>query len=235
MKAAIIQSNYLPWKGYFDIIHSADVFIFHDNLQYTKQDWRNRNYIKSIHGGRLLLTVPIQKHSSQALIQEVSVCDDGCNKRHLGAIEAHYSKSKYFTEIQSLLKDFYTHKTWASLSEMNQFMIRRICDYLGIKTKFLNAGDLHVTGVKTERLIRLLKEVGASSYISGPSGRQYIDERLFEKEKITLIYKNYSDYPEYLQSSKPFIHEVSIIDVLMNRGQDSADVIWKHRNATMSA
>jgi hypothetical protein len=228
MKTAIIQSNYIPWRGYFDIIHDVDLFLFHDDIQYTKQDWRNRNFIKLSDGRRLLLTVPIGQAYASGNIDQVRISDDKWQKKHLNAIMSNYAKAEYFNEILPLLQDFYVRHKWVLLSEMNQYMIREICRFLNIRTRFMNVSELAVSGHKTERLIQILKKVGATVYLSGPSAQDYIDKNMFNNAGIELQYKDYSHYPEYHQFAQPFDGRVSIIDLLMHRGKDAPSKIWNH-------
>lgn len=229
MKAAIIQSSYLPWKGYFDIIHDVDIFIFLDNVAYTKRDWRTRNYIKRNDGQKVLLTVPVEKESSRGKIEDVVISPSEWQASHLGNFLTHYARAPHFRTIRPLLEDFYIENQWRKLSEMNQYMIRRIAEYLGISTYFENASRISCLGEKTERLISLLKQVGANEYLTGPSARNYIDERLFVEAGIQLQFKQYDDYPVYQQLSEPFTHEVSILDLLLNVGDRAPSYIWGFR------
>jgi hypothetical protein len=227
-KAAIIQSNYIPWKGYFDVIHDVDLFIFLDDVQYTVRDWRNRNKIKTAQGLRWL-TVPVGVDRNR-LIHEVEIADDGWNKIHWETLKQNYSKTPYFKLYREFFEQVYLGAKWVNLSELNQYLIKMISrDFLGIKTEFIDSRELHATGSKQDRLIDLLLKSGADYYLSGPAARDYIDEKGFAEAGIELQYKDYSGYPEYPQLYPPFEHGVTILDLLFNCGSSSAEFIWGWR------
>jgi hypothetical protein len=225
-KAAILQSNYIPWKGYFDIIHDVDLFIFYDDVQYTKNDWRNRNKIKTPAGVKWL-TVPTGS-SLNRLTCEVKLTTPTWQKKHWKTIQQYYGKSPFFSLYKEFFQEVYLGQQWNGLSELNQFLIQHIAnDFLGIKTQFTDSrqyGGSQYT--KTERLINLLVKTNAQVYVSGPAAKDYLDENLFKQNNISLIYKNYSNYPIYQQLYPPFTHEVSIIDLLFSCGTDAPYYIW---------
>lgn len=227
-KAAVIQSNYIPWKGYFDIIHDVDMFIFYDDVQYTKNDWRNRNKIKTNQGLRWL-TIPVGSPDNR-LIYEVTLDDDLWKKKHWETIKQSYTKAPYFKKFQDFLGHVYIDSKWNNLSELNQYLIQTIGqEYLGINTIFTDSREYNAEGHKLDRLIDLLLKTGADRYLSGPSAKGYIEEEAFSRAGIELIYKDYSGYPEYPQLFPPFEHYVSILDVLLNCGPDSSYYIWGWR------
>jgi hypothetical protein len=220
-KVAIVQSNYIPWKGYFDLINSADEFILLDDLQYTRRDWRNRNLIKSLHG-LIWLTIPVQvKGKSHQKIKDTVVSDPKWNQRHWKAIIHNYSKADYFRDLKELFEALYLCTNDKYLSEINYRFITAICKILGISTKISWSMDYDLTEEKTARLISLCKQAGATEYVSGPTGKNYLDEDLFRSEHIKLSYIDYSGYPEYGQLYPPFEHRVSIIDLIFNLGPDA--------------
>lgn len=226
---AAIQSCYIPWKGYFDIIHDVDIFIFYDDLQYTNRGWRNRNKIKTPSGGHWL-TIPVGGHQDQ-LICEVEIKSDAWAKEHWRTLAAYYSKAPFFEKYKSFLEQVYRSGKWRYLSELNQYLTTEICrNILGIKTVFAQSQEFSAKGKKTERLIDLLKKCGADTYLSGPAARDYIDESLFQEAGITLEYKDYSGYPEYPQFHPPFEHQVSILDTLFQVGDEAPHYIWGWRS-----
>lgn len=228
-RVSVLQSNYIPWKGYFDIIHDVDTFIFYDDVQYTKNDWRNRNIIIGP-GGAFWLTIPIPKSSVNFKINQSTMIDPGWQKKHLGAFNACYSRSKYFDEQEGLIDGIYSKTTWSNLSSLNEYCITRISKKLGIHVEFLQSSAFTLTGTKLDRLMDLLQQVGADEYVSGPAGRGYIDESRFESAGIKLIYKEYA-YPEYHQLwNGAFNHKVSILDLLFNEGKNSPYYIWGWRD-----
>jgi hypothetical protein len=226
-KVAVIQSNYIPWKGYFDIINDADLFVFYDDVQFTKNDWRNRNMIKTPQG-RKWLSIPVGSKIHR-LIHEVKIDDTAWGQKHWQTIYQFYSQAPYFANYKEFFEHVYLEKTWENLSDLNQFLIKHIAYYLTIKTKFMDSRELHISGSKQQRLLDLLKAVGADTYISGPAAQRYIDLNTWEETGIKLVYKNYEGYPEYPQLYPPFNHFVSVIDLLFNVGPDASYYIWGWR------
>jgi hypothetical protein len=216
-RVAVLQSNYLPWKGYFDIIRQVDAFIFHDDLQYTKNDWRNRNRIKTPNGVRWL-TIPCGSDHHR-LICDVRVDQIAWQGEHWRRIEASYRAAPYWNVYADRLRWFYLESRWTHLSDLNQALIRFIAsDVLGLTASFDDSRRFGVTGNKTRRLVDLLLKAGATEYLSGPSGRAYIEPELFAEAGIALHFVSYDGYPEYPQVHGPFVHEVSVIDLLFNTG-----------------
>jgi len=228
LSVAVIQSNYIPWKGYFDIINDAALFIFHDDLQYTKNDWRNRNKIMTPQGP-CWLTVPVGTREDR-LICEVTMKDSRWAASHWRAIVRNYSSAPFFKRYKDFFEDVYLLRDWSSLSEMNQYLIKTISkEFLGVRTKFKDSREYGLKSKKLPRLMELLEKTDATQYISGPTARAYIDGKVFTRAGVELVYKDYSGYPEYRQRFEPFVHEVSIIDVLFNTGPDAAYFIWGWR------
>lgn len=227
-KVAIIQSNYVPWKGYFDVIHDVDLFIFLDDVQYTVRDWRNRNKIKTTQGLRWL-TVPVGADRNR-MIYEVDIVDDGWNKSHWEMLKQNYAKAPYFKPYKDFFEHVYLGTKWVNLSDLNQYLIKKICqEFLRVETEFVDSRELHASGSKQDKLIDLLIKTGADYYLSGPAARNYIEEKGFVEAGIELQYKDYSGYPEYRQPHLPFEHGVSVLDLLFNCGPSSTEFIWGWR------
>ena len=227
-KVGIIQSSYIPWKGYFDIIHDVDLFVYLDDVQYTARDWRNRNRIKTSQGSRWL-TVPVGEKISR-LIHEVSIYDKFWQKKHWASIKQNYSKAPYFKKYQDFFEFVYMGSQWTNLSEMNQFVTTKISqDFLGINTEFQDSRVYDAHGEKLERLLDLLVKMKADYYVSGPSARDYIVDDKIADIGVELHYKDYSGYPEYPQPYPPFEHAVTILDLLFNCGPDAPYFIWGWR------
>ena len=220
-KVAILQSNYIPWKGYFDLINSVDEFYFYDDLQYTHLDWRNRNKIKT-NKGLEWLSVPVGKDINR-LIYEVQIKDHKWQKNHWGKIYNNYLKAPHFKEYKEFFEEIYLNKTWTNLSDMNQYIIKRIsCDILGIETKFYDSRDYDLNDKKKqERYVPFLKLVGATEYVSGPAAKNYLTNDMIEKEGMKLTWIDYSGYPEYHQLFPPFEHRVTILDLIFNEGPNA--------------
>jgi hypothetical protein len=228
MKVAIIQSNYIPWKGYFDIIHDVDLFIFYDDVQFTKNDWRNRNKIKTPNGTQWL-TIPVGQDINR-LISEVTIDNSLWQGKHWKTLQHNYQKAPYFYLYQEFFEDFYLKHTWTNLSVMNQYLIKHIAMFLGIDVQFKNSDEYSPVGKKQERILDILTKANATTYVSGDRAKSYIDQTEFDNLGITLTYKSYLNYPEYQQLSQPFDHYVSIVDLLFNCGTESASMIWDWRN-----
>ncbi len=222
-RVAIVQSCYIPWKGYFDLINRVDEFILLDDVQYTRASWRNRNRIKTP-SGTAWLTIPLKsKGRFHQQIRDVVVSDRKWPDRHWQRISRNYAKAPHFEATRSAFRDLYeecgdeTH-----LSRINFRFLRAISDMLGIETRCTWSMD-YGPGVegRTERLVHLCAQAGASEYLSGPAAQAYLDESLFRKQGIRVCWMDYGGYPEYDQLfSPPFIHEVSIIDLILNEGPE---------------
>ncbi|MCC5450490.1 WbqC family protein [Rheinheimera sp. UJ51] len=223
-KIAILQSNYIPWKGYFDIISEVDEFILYDDMQYTRRDWRNRNKIKTP-AGLQWLTVPVQvKGKYEQKIKDTLIDKTDWEKDHLKAFYQNYKRAPFFDEIYNLLESIYVHKDLTHLSNLNRDLIQIICNYLNIKTKISSSTDYNLVEGKTERLLSLCQQAGASDYISGPAAREYFDEMIFKEAGVGLHWFDYSGYPEYSQLwGGEFINHVTILDLLFNCGPDASN------------
>lgn len=220
-KIAILQSNYIPWKGYFDMIAAVDEFIIYDDMQYTKNDWRNRNQIKTSQGVQWL-TVPIKlKGKFGQLIRDAEISGDSWREQHLKTLAMNYGKAIYFKEIFNVVEPLYLND-YRTISELNRAFIEAICAYLGITTKISNSWDYNLIEGKTSRLVDLCQQACAAEYISGPAAKNYIESDLFEEAGIKLTWFDYAGYPEYPQLWGEFTHGVTILDLLFNCGKDSS-------------
>jgi len=218
-KIAILQSNYIPWKGYFDMIAAVDEFILYDDVQFTKNDWRNRNKIKTQNGVQWL-SVPVGQDINR-LIREVELKDEHWQSKHWSTICHSYKRAPYFKEVATKLEPLYLERKYTHLSQLNRGLIEFVCDLLGIKTIISNSWDYALVDGQTERLVDLCKQAGGEEYISGPSARNYLNEALFEDRGIKLAWFDYNGYPEYPQLWGDFTHGVSILDLLFNCGKDA--------------
>ncbi len=219
-KVAILQSNYIPWKGYFDLIASVDEFIIYDDMQYTRRDWRNRNQIKTSQGLQWL-TVPVRvKGRYLQKIRETEIDESVWSSNHWKTLYQNYHRAKYFSQIADWLEPLYG-ANYTHLSEMNRCFIQQVCNYLGIKTYISNSWNYHLVDGKTERLVELCKQAGAKEYVSGPAAKKYIDENAFLEKGIKLTWFDYEGYLEHPQLWGTFNHYVSILDLLFNCGPES--------------
>jgi len=220
-KVAIVQSNYIPWKGYFDLINMVDEFVLYDDMQYTRRDWRNRNCIKTPNGLEWL-TIPVDvKGKYFQKIRETRVSDPDWAKAHWKTLSHNYAKAACFAELRELFEELYLGCREELLSRINLRFIEAVCRILGIRTKLSWSMDYELVDGKTERLVGLCKSTRATHYVSGPSARDYMDERLFEQEGIAVSYIDYAGYPEYAQLHGAFEHGVTILDLIFNQGRNA--------------
>jgi hypothetical protein len=223
-KVAILQSNYLPWRGYFDLIRQADVFVFLDSVQYTRRDWRNRNKIITP-AGLHWLSVPV--HGSRGLCVNQVQIDNSIpwQKKHYHTLCQYYKRSDCFTELHPWLREVYLGSRWTMLSELNKYLICWISDYLGIQTQFVPDTQFVVTPDKNQRLADIVQELGGTVYLTGPSALAYLDIELFHSRGIGVEVMHYSQYPTYQQFWGITEPKVSIIDLLLHKGKDSLPYI----------
>ena len=215
----VLQSNYLPWRGYFDLINRANHFVFYDEVQYTKNDWRNRNVILG-KAGPFFLTIPVvqSKRFGQS-IDEVRVADSRWSVKHRKSIEASYSKAPYFEEFKGWffpLLDELSEEPYLSI--INKKIIVEISKFLGISTIFHDSRDFSAKGDKTKRLITICKSLGADSYITGPSAQSYLDVELMSKEHIDVKWMKYPIYKVDTVRSQFHSQPVSVIDTICYMG-----------------
>lgn len=220
-KVAILQSNYIPWKGYFDLISAVDEFILYDDMQYTKRDWRNRNQIKTPQGIQWLSIPVITKGKFDQKINETEINGANWASLHWKSFTQNYKRAKHFYEIAEWLEPLYLSHAYTNISHLNYCFIKAICEYLGIKTLITSSTNYHLINGKTERLVDLCIQANATEYLSGPSAIDYIDEGVFSKKGIKLSWFEYKGYQEYPQLWGDFAHNVSIVDLLFNCGKDS--------------
>lgn len=216
-KIAILQSNYIPWRGYFDLIRQVDIFVIYDEVQYTKNDWRNRNIIKTPNGPRWL-TIPVRQLHLEQKISETRVSLKNWNVKHWNSIKANYTKAPYFKLYEERFKELYLGMDTEMLSEINLRFIRAINAILGIETKIVDSLSLNLSGNKNERLVDAVTKLGGTHYLSGPAAKDYLDTNLFEKNNILVEWMDYSRYDEYPQLYPPFSSAVSILDTLFSCG-----------------
>ncbi|MDB6171454.1 MAG: WbqC-like family protein [Chthoniobacteraceae bacterium] len=217
---AVLQSNYIPWKGYFDMINRVDEFILYDDMQYTRRDWRNRNKIKTAQGLQWL-TIPVEQFSFTQRINETRVSELAWGEKHWRTLSLVYAKAPFFTFYKDALEPLYREPKSNYLSRINHAFLCTICGLLGIKTKISWSSDYQLTEGKTERLANLALAANATEYLSGPAARDYIEPAVFEQLGLKLSWMDYSGYPDYPQRHGPFEHGVSVLDLLFNTGPDA--------------
>jgi len=226
-KIAILQSNYIPWKGYFDIINKVDEFIIFDDMQYTRRDWRNRNQIKTPRGVEWLTVPVLVKGKYHQKIRDTEIDGGDWAASHWKTLKQNYQNAPYFDEISKWLEPLYLVNKYKLLSELNRTFMEKICDYLGITTLISNSWDYELSEGKSERLISLCEQAKGLIYLSGPSAKGYADEKMFAKHGIKLVWMDYSGYESYPQLWGEFTHGVTILDLLFNCGKHSHQYIQK--------
>lgn len=219
-KIAIVQSNYIPWKGYFDMIAAVDEFILYDDMQYTRRDWRNRNQIKTPQGMQWLTVPVLVKGKYHQKIRETEIDGADWAVAHWKALVQNYRRTPHFESVASWLEPIYLSESFTNISELNRRLIRQVCVYVGINTKITNSWDYTLTEGKTERLAELCRQAGGTEYISGPAAKDYVEEQVFSDLNIKLTWFDYAGYPEYPQQWGDFVHGVTILDLLFNCGPD---------------
>lgn len=221
-KIAILQSNYIPWKGYFDLINMVDEFVLYDDMQYTRRDWRNRNKVYTNQGLKWL-TIPVQaKGKFHQRINETLVSNKEWSVKHWQTISQNYSKSPYFKEYKEIFEEFYLNNNEEYLSQINYQLIKIINQILGIDTVITWSSDYELVEGQTEKLLGICKQAGADTYLSGPAAKDYFDEDLASQEEIQVEWMDYSGYPEYKQLHEPFEHGVTILDLIFNEGPNAS-------------
>ncbi len=218
---AIVQSSYIPWKGYFDLIALADEFILLDEVQYTTRDWRNRNRIKN-RDGLQWLTIPV-RGPHRRRIDEIEVVDGEWAAEHWRSLRHSYAEASYFDVHADRIEDLYGDAPERSLSAINRHFIRALCETLEIHTPIRMSTDYAVTGTKTIKLLNLCLAAGATRYLSGPAAQSYLDTALFEAEGIEVEWMSYDGYPEYPQPHPPFEHGVTILDLIFCTGPQAGE------------
>ncbi|KHK62921.1 WbqC family protein [Pseudomonas frederiksbergensis] len=227
-KIAVVQSNYIPWKGYFDLIRSVDAFILYDDVQYTRSDWRNRNKIKTAQGEHWLSIPVMKKGRLGQLINEVQITHPDWAPAHWKTIEQSYRRAACFAQMEAPIRALYEQAAnLTHLSRINHLFIAGLCPLLGIHTPLYRSEDLGGVEGKNERLIHLCHTLGASEYLSGPAASHYLDEAAFAAKGISVSYMSYAGYPEYPQVYGEFQHAVSVIDLLFNTGADASAFLKK--------
>ncbi|HKN79047.1 MAG TPA: WbqC family protein [Lysobacter sp.] len=229
-RVAIIQSSYIPWKGFFDIIRDVDEFIFLDHVQFTPRDWRSRNRIKT-REGLLWLTVPAGSDRNRRIC-DVQLPDASWQDKHWKTLVHSYGKAPHFATYKDFFEALYLGRKWESLSELNQHMTKAIAnDLLGLHPRFRDSRELAPEGAKFDLILDLVRKSGATRYVSGPSAADYMDPAPFHAAGVELVYKDYRGYPEYPQPWPPFEHAVSILDLLFSVGPEAPHYIWGWRDA----
>lgn len=216
-----MQSNYIPWKGYFDMINIVDYFVIYDTVQYTKNDWRNRNRIMTRDGPRWL-TIPVRGENLHQRILDTKVAKPNWNVKHWKTLQSTYGRADFFFRYGERFQELYEGMTSAYLSEINLTFIKEFVEILEIKTPILRVQDLDIAGGnRNERLVQICQLLGAQRYLTGPAAGAYLDLGMFASAEIAVDWMSYENYPVYKQNSPDFDHHVSILDLLFHTGPEA--------------
>jgi hypothetical protein len=222
MKIAIHQANYFPYTGFFHKINQADIFVIQDDVKFVNRSNRNKIISSS---GYTWINVPIKKGHQSLPIMDVKINNEiSWRKINYKKICAGYNKAKFFHLYKDYFENLY-NKEWKNIFDLNFETIKQVLSWLEIKVKIVIESELGVSGQSTERLVNVCKKLGADTYISGIGGKRYLDEKLFEKNKIILKYQNYNPIRYLQHMSKSFIPNLSIIDLLANMGSESGKLL----------
>lgn len=226
MIITIHQPQFMPWLGYFDKMDQADLFVFLDNVQFKKNEWQNRNKIKTAQGWQWI-TVPVRYRFPQKINEVLINNNVNWHRKHLEALATNYSKTPFFRQYIHFFQDFYANK-WDKLVDVNVEMIKLLKDLLNIESRTLMASGFIARDRSTDRLVDICKAIGADTYISGPSGANYIDFERFQAENIHVLFHDFH-HPSYPQLYGDFLSHMSVIDILFNCGPESLSIIRRGR------
>ncbi|MFH1569316.1 MAG: WbqC family protein [Gemmatimonadota bacterium] len=223
MIVAIHQPQFMPWLGYFDKLDRCDHFVLLDTVQYKKNEWQNRNRIKTVQGGQWL-TVPV-RFSFPSRIREVAVNEDtNWRHKHWQSLVTNYSRAPHWEALEPALKELYG-RPWAELAELNRATVEMLAGALGIGTAVTWASQLEGIGEDpTGRLVDLCRALGADAYLSGADGASYMDLAQFEEAHIEVIFQQY-DHPTYPQLFGEFQSHLSALDLALNCSPDSLSIL----------
>lgn len=228
MIVSIHQPAYLPWLGYFHKIMLSDVFVYFDTTQFEKNSFINRNKIKTPNGS-IWLTVPLKtKGHFHKEIRQIEIANQDWREKHWKAIEMNYKKANYWPQYADQLRELYK-KEYNNIASLCYDQLILFLSWLNIKTKVIRSSELKPRqSKKLDLVLDILKEVKASSYISGVLGRDYIDLQRFKDKNIKLYYQSY-EHPTYHQLwGGKFQKYMSVVDLLFNEGEKSLEIIMQN-------
>lgn len=220
-RIAVVQSNYLPWKGYFDLIRRSEEFILYDDVQYTRRDWRNRNRVKTPTGLQWV-TIPVEvKGKYHQRIRDTRISDPTWGSKHWAIFKHNYARAPFFEKYREIFEPIYLGPLPPMLSDVNRLLIDTICPLIGIDTPIRWSSEFELAEGRSERLLQICLAAGATEYLSGPAAKGYLDEGMFAAAGVNVVWMDYSGYPTYPQLFGEFEHGVTILDLLFNVGPDA--------------
>ena len=229
MIVSINQPAYLPWLGYFHRIAASDVHVVLDHVQFEKNSFTNRNRIR-IKEGSTWLTVPLRTKGQfgDLAINKIEISQDTpWSKKHAQGLKMNYARSVHYGRHQTFFDEMY-NRPWEKLNDLLAYSNAYLLECLGIKTRLIKSSELDVSGTKEDLVLEICRKVGATTYLSGPLGRNYINGERFSAEGLRLVYQDYK-HPEYPQAFAGFEPYMSVVDLLFNCGPESLAVIMNNQ------
>jgi WbqC-like protein len=224
MRLSFLQPSYLPWLGFFDQMNRADTFVFLDDVQFTRRDWRNRNKIRTREGWAWLTVPVLQKSRFQQTLKETRIDNSApWLRKHKASIRAHYGQTPFFDCYFPALESVY-NKQWDFLLDLCFETLQILQTALNIKTRVLKASEMDMGAVKGERILALCRKLDATHYLTGDAAMDYLAEEEFRQNGIVLEVQNYR-HPVYKQRYPGFFPHLSVIDLLFNVGEKSRSVL----------
>ncbi|HZT87592.1 MAG TPA: WbqC family protein [Stellaceae bacterium] len=224
MIVSINQPAYLPWLGYFHRIAVSDLHIVLDHVQFEKNSFTNRNRLRAA-GGPVWLSVPVRTSGRFGAlpIADLEIADAGWRRKHWDTMRFAYAKAPFFAAHERFFRELYARE-WPRLAPLNEAITGELCAAFDIATPRVRSSDLGVGGSKGELVLNLCRAVGATTYLSGPLGRDYLDPEAFAAAGIVLAFHNY-EHPEYRQVLPGFEPFMAAPDLLFNHGPDSPRIL----------
>jgi WbqC-like protein family len=221
VRICIIQSCYIPWKGFFDLIGQCDEYVIYDSAQYVKRHWHNRNRVKTSNGIEWLTIPVVVKGRFEQPIDQVEIEKPWADK-HWRVIELAYKRAAFFEFFAPMVMSWYERADKQTrLTDVNAIFLHGMAGLLGVKTRFVRDRDYPSKGDKMQRLLGIARAASADRYLSGPSARAYFDESIFTSAGITTEWMNYEGHPKYPQLHGCFEHAVTALDLLFNAGPEA--------------
>jgi hypothetical protein len=221
VRICIIQSCYIPWKGFFDLIGRCDEYVIFDSVQYVKRHWHNRNRIKTANGVEWLTIPVIAKGRFEQPIDQVEI-EKPWAEKHWRALELAYRRAPFFAAQSPVVRTWYEQADRERLlTGVNEIFLRGIAGVLGLGTRITRDSAYPAAGAKTERLLGIARAAGAERYLSGPSARAYFDEATFAAAGIATEWMSYDGYSQYPQLHGDFEHAVTALDLIFNTGPEA--------------
>ncbi|VAX28336.1 hypothetical protein MNBD_NITROSPINAE05-411 [hydrothermal vent metagenome] len=224
MRLSILQPSYLPWLGFFDQMHRADTFVFLDDVQFTRRDWRNRNKIRTPNGWSWLTVPVVQKSRFTQLLKDTRIDNSlPWRRKHSAAMRSHYARAPYFDLYFPALDAVY-NKHWDFLLDLCFETLRILQQALGIQVSLFKASEIGIRSLKKEKILALCQTLKASHYLSGDAGEDYLCQKEFDPLGVVLEMQNYR-HPSYHQRYPDFVPYLSVVDLLFNEGEHSLDIL----------